>query len=161
MTGENPSEDVTVVINQIRRLERGLRLLAREVESSTGASAAQLFVLQQLAAGAPLSLRELSARTFTDPSSVSTVVERLVGAGLVSREAAASDRRRAEVRITSLGRKALAASPPPPAQRLVEAIGALSPTTRHELAAALGRLNRALGFDAGSAKMLFEESGDH
>jgi DNA-binding MarR family transcriptional regulator len=145
------------VIDHIRRLERGLRLIARDVEASTGASAAQLFALEQLAAGGPLALQELAARTLTDRSSVSVVVDRLVSAGLAARSTSRVDRRRAEVRITAAGRRALAAAPTPPTQRLLAAVGTLSPSARRALGAGLGRLNAALGFDEPRPSMLFEE----
>jgi DNA-binding MarR family transcriptional regulator len=150
---------VSVVINHLRRLERGLRLLAREIEASTGASAAQLFVLEQLADGAGLSLGELAARTLTDRSSVSAVVDRLVSAKLVSRGESIRDRRRADIRITRAGRRALAVAPPAPTRRLIDAVASLPAHTRRQLATSLGHLNHALGFESTRPRMLFEESG--
>lgn len=152
-------EDVSTVVDHVRRLERGLRLLAREIEATTGASAAQLFVLEQLADGAGRSLGELAVRTLTDRSSVSAVVDRLVVSQLASRGQASQDRRRAVVRITEAGRRALAAAPMAPARRLIEAVAGLPIRTRRELATALGHLNVVLGFDKTRPKMLFEESG--
>ena len=150
---------MSVVVDHLRRLERGLRLLAREIEASTGASAAQLFVLEQLADGAGLSLGELASRTLTDRSSVSAVVERLVAAKLVSRGESSRDRRRADVRITRAGRRALALAPPAPTRRLIDAVASLPARTRRQLATTLGQLNLALGFESNRPRMLFEEAG--
>ena len=88
------------VLTGIRRLERGLRLAARTAERATALSAAQLFVLEKLAEAEASSIADLAARTHTDRSSVSAVIERLASAGLVRRSAAFQDRRRTEIRIT-------------------------------------------------------------
>ena len=139
-------------------MERGLRVIARAIEQAAGTSAAQLFVLEQLSDGRAMSLTELAALTFTDRSSVSEVVNRLVDAGLATREVARSDRRRAAVRITASGRRALARAPTTPARRLIDAVGGLPPRVRRELASSLGHLNTALRFDADRPHMLFEET---
>jgi DNA-binding MarR family transcriptional regulator len=146
---------VTGVLDGVRRLERGLRVAARQVERETGLSAAQLFVLEQLRIEEPLSVNELARQTFTDRSSVSVVVERLESAGLVTRRSAARDRRRAEVRITRKGRGVLARAPLPPTHLLVDALRRLRPSAVTRLAALLAQLNRELGFE--DAHMLFED----
>jgi DNA-binding MarR family transcriptional regulator len=152
-----PPPEVVEAINHARRLERGLRLAARQVESRAGASAAQLFVLRQLADGAALSLRDLTSRTLTDRTSVSEVVDRLLSRRLVIRGVSPTDRRRAEIRITGSGRRVLATAPTTPAQLLIEAVTGLPRATRRALATALGQLNEALGFAADRPRMLFEE----
>src|SRR4051812_19869984 len=73
------------VLDAIRRIVRALRESSRATEQSVGIGAAQLFVLQRLAAAPGLSLNELAARTFTHQSSVSVVVSRLVERGLLTR----------------------------------------------------------------------------
>lgn len=155
-----PPPEVVEAINHARRLERGLRLTARQVERRAGASAAQLFVLRQLADGAALSLRDLTTRTLTDRTTVSEVVDRLLSRRLVIRGVSSTDRRRAEIRITTGGRRVLAAAPTTPAQLLIEAVTALPRATRRALATALRQLNEALGFAADRPRMLFEEDRD-
>ncbi|HYC50358.1 MAG TPA: MarR family transcriptional regulator [Gemmatimonadaceae bacterium] len=144
---------VALVLDGVRRLDRGLRLAARHVERETGLSAAQLFVLEHLRDGAALSLNELASRTFTDRSSVSVVVDRLADAGLVTRETDPDDRRRARVRITARGRATLDRAPAAPTDQLLQAVATLPPTTVKTLGASLARLNDALGFT--DADMLF------
>lgn len=155
--GPGSAGDVAEVVRQVRRLDRGLRLAAREVESVLGASAAQLFVLEQLAAMPAASIGELADRTMTDRSSVSTVVDRLAARGLVARRPSAADRRRAEVRVTAAGRALLARAPKPPTARLIEALKVLSPGDAAQLAATLSRLNDALGLDVAAAPLLFSD----
>ena len=140
------TDATTVVLNGIRRLDRGLRVAAREVQRATGLSAAQLFVLEQLVKAPGASLNELAALTLTDRSSVSVVVDRLVAAGLASRGTARDDRRRAEVRITPAGRAILHRAPPAPTDLLLSGMKQLSRESLTRLGTTLSELNEALGF---------------
>ena len=63
-------EEATQVLNSLRRIVQGLRMTAHSVEWRLGITGAQLFVLRELAEAPGLSIRRLSERTYTDPSSV-------------------------------------------------------------------------------------------
>lgn len=143
------------MLNGVRRLDRGLRLAAREVERGTGMSAAQLFVLEQLAREPAASIGQLASRTLTDRSSVSVIVDRLVAARLVTRAKATGDRRRAEVRITRAGRDVLDRAPTPPGHLLLSALKRMPTSAVQDLGAALRLLNAELGFE--EATLLFED----
>lgn len=147
-----------VVVNGIRRLERGLRIAARNVQRATGLSAAQLFALVQLVKAPGASLNELAALTMTDRSSVSVVVDRLVASGLATRSPAHDDRRRAEIRITAAGRAILRRAPPAPTDLLLAGLKHLSRRNQEQLGVTLNALNEALGFH--EAEMLFATDSD-
>lgn len=144
-------------VTSIRRLVRVLRVAAHRTHATTGISAAQLFVLQQLGAAATLSLNELAARTFTDRSSVAAVVDRLHAEGLVDRAVDAADRRRAAVRITAKGRRVLDGAADAPTTLLISALATLAPAQRAALATSLEQLIVALGASDGPAPMLFAD----
>lgn len=146
------------VLTGVRRLERGLRLAAREAERKTGVSAAQLFVLEKLAAAPASSIADLAARTHTDRSSVSVIVDRLAVAGLVKRTASPDDRRRSETTITARGRAMLARAPLSPTATLVHAVKRLPRAKVRQLAFALAALNEELGYS--DAAMLFADGAD-
>ena len=146
------------VLAGVRRLERGLRLAAREGERATGVSAAQLFCLEKLVAGPATSITDLAARTLTDRSSVSVVVDRLDGAGLVKRSPARDDRRRTEISITKRGLAVLAGAPLSPTAALVRALERLAPRSVRQLGVTLAALNDELGYT--DAAMLFEEPAE-
>src|SRR3954464_12110983 len=99
-------------MNAIRSVVRALRLNTRSIEGKLGISLAQLFVLQQLADKPAESLNELAERTATHQRPVSVVVRRLVDRGFVTREAAASDRRRVQIALTPAGEHILRGAPP-------------------------------------------------
>src|SRR3954466_8961902 len=106
------ARDAARAMNVIRSIVRAGRINTRAIELKIGISLAQLFVLQQLAIKPAESLNELAERTATHQSSVSVVVRRLVDAGLVTREAAASDRRRVQIALTPAGEHILRDAPP-------------------------------------------------
>lgn len=151
--------DVGRAVDCVRRLVRGLRLAEQRTRMEAGLSAAQLFVLAELAHSSAASLGDLADRTMTDRSSVAAVVERLEEAGLVEAQRAEDDRRRVHVRLTSAGRRRLASSAPAPTVLLVDALeslpsGEVAGLTRH-----LTVLLDAMGLAGEPATMLFEEPG--
>lgn len=145
------------VLDSIRRIVRLLREGSRDSEDAVGLSAAQLFVLQKLDAGEPLSLNELAARTLTHQSSVSVVVSRLVERGLVLRRPSANDARRLELLPTKRGLALRDRAPAPEQNRVIAAVEALTPQQQRTLAEGLDRLVRALGIDERAAPMLFDD----
>ena len=138
-------DDIRGVMDSFRRIVRALRLSDRHTDRQLGIGVAQLFVLQQLADGQARSMSQLAEGTHTDPSSVSVVVRRLIGRGLVGRRAPAKDSRRAEISLTAEGREVLRRAPPSPQQLLVAALEALPATRRRELADTLARVVATLG----------------
>jgi DNA-binding MarR family transcriptional regulator len=144
------------VLNGFRRILRALRIASGETQASVGLSAAQLFVLGQLANADVLSVKELAERTLTDRSSVAAVIERLVERGLAARSRAADDRRRAAIHITPAGRKLMRSAPAAPTKRLIDGLAVLDSGELEEFARLMSRLVRAMGLEAAPATMLFE-----
>jgi DNA-binding MarR family transcriptional regulator len=145
------------ILDAVRRLVRQLRLSDREAQLRVGLSAAQLYALSELGKTPAISLGELAERTHTDQSSVSTVVARLVDAGLVQRERAGEDARRLELSLTRAGRAALQKAPPVAQEALVDAIGRLPAAERKHFAETFERLLGGMGADTARPPMLFEE----
>jgi DNA-binding MarR family transcriptional regulator len=144
------------VLDAIRLIVRALRESSRGAERAVGIGAAQLFVLQRLAAEPALSLNELAARTFTHQSSVSVVVTRLVERGLVTRARGDDDARRLSLSATAAGRALLARAPAAAQDRLVAGLSLLGPTSRRQLARLLGRLVDLMALPDRHPPMFFE-----
>jgi DNA-binding MarR family transcriptional regulator len=153
------SSDVRIAIDAFRRIVQALRTSSREAERRVGISAAQLFALHQLAGRAGASINDLAALTFTDQSSVSVVVKRLVERRLVIRRAAAGDRRRVRLEITPTGRAVLRSAPEPVQERLIAAINAFRPRQRALLANTLGAIAAAVAEGKERPTMFFEDGG--
>jgi DNA-binding MarR family transcriptional regulator len=150
-------DDGMRILNSIRQLVRALRLFDREAQSKYGVTAAQMFVLHAIDQEEGLSLNALAARTATDQSSASVVVQRLVEGGYVLRTAQAADRRRIELRLTPKGRSVIRKAPPPAQQKILAIVAAMPPRDRKELAALLEGFVGAFGVRGRKAPMLFED----
>jgi DNA-binding MarR family transcriptional regulator len=137
-----------------------LRVSSRAAEREVGVSAAQLFVLEKLAdAKQPLSVGELAERTLTHQSSVSVVVQKLERAELVSRGKSSDDGRRVELSLTPKARTLLRRAPKAAQHQIIEAINALAPPKRRQLASLLGAVAMAVAPDEHPA-MLFEDPSE-
>src|SRR6267378_7671304 len=79
--------DAARALNALRRMVRGIRSAAERVERDLRISAAQLFVLSELAHVPDQSVKDLAAVTMTTHSTVSHVVSQLISKRLVIRTA--------------------------------------------------------------------------
>lgn len=147
-------------IDAIRRIVRALRTSGGLAERRLGLSAAQIFVLQQLASKPEQSVSELMQRTLTSQSSVSEVVARLVAQGMVTRRRSSDDGRRAVLALTPRGRSALRSAPKSAQGRLIAGLKLLPPTHRGRLAMLLEKWLAAAGIGRTPATMFFEDSLD-
>jgi DNA-binding MarR family transcriptional regulator len=150
--------DVTSVVDSLRRIVRALHRSHRLAEQRWQLSAAQLLVLQRLAEARSLSVNELADRTFTHQSTVSVVVTRLVGRGLVRRTRADDDARRAELALTASGRLLLQRAMSSALAQLIDALAAMPTSRLRIIGSSLGGIVDALGVAGEPAGMFFEES---
>ena len=150
------SRDAASVMVALRRIVRLFRLADREAESQYGLSAAQVFVLHVLLQEPAMSLAEVAARTMTDQSSVSTVVAKLVDKKLVSKKPA-TDRRRAELRLTAKGERIVRTAPRLPQVIALDVIAAMPPKQRAQLVRSFESFASAIGANEMAPRMLFED----
>jgi len=92
---------------------RLLSMAARLVEGAwsqrlaeQGLTHAGLLAIHELHPGTALPVQELAARTQVTPQTMTRTLDRLERDGLVTRDRAADDRRRVEVRLTPVGHRA-------------------------------------------------------
>lgn len=148
--------DAAVVMDSLRRVVQALRSMGRTPAPGPRVTAAQLFVLSQIAAQPGQSLVELAGRTLTRESSVSEVVARLVRRGLVERRTAALDRRRLVLTLTPMGERIVATASGTVQERLVAGLRALPDETRRALADGFHAWLEASGLRDAPAPMFFE-----
>ena len=158
-TNISVATDIRATMDALRCLIQALRVSARALEQHHGISGAQLFVLQQLAAGEALSVGALAERTFTHQSSVSVVVSRLAKRGLVRRRSGADDARRTDVTLTARGRGLLDRAPEVPQQRLIASLQRLQTGERRAVARGLAALVQHMGLRTGTPSLFFEDGG--
>jgi DNA-binding MarR family transcriptional regulator len=149
--------DVSRAINALRRMVRGLRTAAETVERGSRVSAAQLFVLSELAQVPDQSVKDLAAVTMTTHSTVSQVVGQLIANGLVTRSADTSDGRRSVLRLTRQGTNLVRKAPRAIQEDLIDGFGTLRPSERRGLASGLEKWLVASGLGGVPSTMLFEK----
>ena len=149
--------EVARAMNALRRMVRGLRAAAETVERDFKISAAQLFVLSELAQAPAQSVKDLAQVTMTTHSTVSQVVSQLLAKGLISRSMDPDDARRSVLRPTRQGVSLLRRSPRAIQQDLIEGFSALRPTERRNLARGLEKWLETSGLGAVPSAMLFEK----
>jgi len=97
-------EKITKVASSFRQINNLYFSLLQSNSESSDITVMQFYVLSALAEQPDLSLGELAEMLYTGSSTISGVVDRLVKAGLVTRERSVNDRRILFTRLTSLGR---------------------------------------------------------
>lgn len=148
--------DATRAMDALRRLVRALHVSTRALEHEFGLSAAQLFVLRQLAATPRASLGDVAARAHTSPSSASAVVAVLVRRGLVARGRASDDRRRAELTLTARGRSTLVHAPVTVQEQLIAGFERLDAPGQRALTDGVEAWLVAAGLEDVPSMMFFE-----
>jgi DNA-binding MarR family transcriptional regulator len=139
-TRRRSDAELTALLDSTARLAMGLSRAERLAQERFGLSSAQLFILRLLAEAPAQSMNDLAARTGTHQSTVSVVVGRLVGRGLVARSTAAADGRRVTLALTPAGRALARGAPESAYSRLAEALRRLPQGERRVFARALSRL---------------------
>ena len=122
---------------------RLLRTLRREDDGS-GLSAPRLSALSVIVFAGPLSLAELAAAEQVRPPTMSRIVDALVAAGLVTREAAPNDRRSVRIAATGEGRRVMEAGRERRVRALVARLETLSGSERRALARGVELIERAI-----------------
>lgn len=121
-------------------LQAESRRLAREACARQGITATQLNVLKLLEGIGELSLSELSRQLAAKNSTVTGIIDRMAGAGLVAREQSAEDRRVWRIRATDKGRAIAARIDVAPWDLLRSALAALPADEQRALIAILTKL---------------------
>jgi DNA-binding MarR family transcriptional regulator len=125
--------EATMAMDSLRRFVRALRTQNEVTEREYGVTAAQLFVLRQIAASPAQTLGAVAERTAARQSSVSEVVSRLVSLGFVDRTTSTGDRRRVELSLTPAGERVVRDAPPTLQEQLLAGLESLSPEVRRSL----------------------------
>jgi DNA-binding MarR family transcriptional regulator len=148
--------ELSRALNALRRMVRGLRSAAETVERELNVSAAQLFILRELAQVPDQSVKDLAAVTMTTHSTVSQVVGQLLQKGLVTRTRDEGDGRRSVLRLTRQGASLVKRSPRAIQTDLIKGFGKLRGQERRGLASGLEKWLEASGLGSVPSSMLFE-----
>lgn len=148
--------DAQTIMDALRRIVQALRQSSIQNQQSANITGAQALVLKHVAAREGLSVNDLAGLTFTHQSSVSEVVSRLEGRGLLARVRAQDDGRRWELRLTEAGQAVAAHTVLTSQEKLMRALQDLPAPMVSHLAQGLDALIHAAGLSGEAPVMFFE-----
>ncbi len=131
----------------IRRILRATELYGRDLAREAGLTAVQFRVLQVVAEKGWSTATEISGRMGVSQATVTSLVDKLVQKGMVTRQRSERDRRQTDIMITDQGRATIQNAPDPLQQRYVRQFEALPDWEQSMLISALERVAGML--DAG------------
>ncbi len=99
------------ILVALRRIMRAIDLRSKALEKQVGLTVPQLLVLQVLNEADRLNVSEIANAVNLSQGTATSIVQRLVAKGLVSKQGSSSDRRMVMVALTARGKSKLAASP--------------------------------------------------
>lgn len=144
------------IMDALRRAVRALRAANTDAERKLGVSAAQVFVLREIADHPGGSLSDLANRIHAAQSSVSEVVTRLTELGLVEKKSSTADRRRIVIVLTPKGQQIVHAAGETVQERMIDALDAMNTSQRRALAEGFEAWLAAAHLADSPAPMLFE-----
>lgn len=136
------------VLVVLRRIIRAVDLQSRHVSRTVGLTIPQLIVLQAARDLGEVTSTTLSSHVSLSPATVTTILDKLEGRGLVERYRSASDRRVVHTRLTTQGLAALDKAPPLLQESFVQAFESLAADRQDALLAALDQIARMMDASA-------------
>ena len=125
------------LLRAIRRIIRAVDVQSKRVTRAAGLTIPQIVILQTLRERGAMSTGGLAAEISLSPPTVTTVLDRLEGRGLVQRTRKLEDRRVVLTELTPQGRAVLAQAPPLMHDGFLAAYAGMAPQAQDNLVAAL------------------------
>ncbi len=101
------------VLISIRQIIRATDLYSKQLSKTVGMTAPQLLILQSIQELGAVSISKLSAEVSLSQATVTTIIDRLEGRGLVARHRSTQDKRVVHATLTEHGVQMLEAAPKP------------------------------------------------
>lgn len=95
----------------LRKITRAIDLHSKRLARETGLTAPQLLVLQSVARTGRAKPSDIARQVHLSGATITSIVDRLVRAGLVSRERSAEDKRSVDVVLTDAGKASVETAP--------------------------------------------------
>ncbi|WP_134553529.1 MarR family winged helix-turn-helix transcriptional regulator, partial [Pseudomonas aeruginosa] len=124
------------IFRAIRRLQQAAEIHSKRLSRYGGLTPLQLLILHVLAVEGELTATQLAKLVSLSQASLSGVLDRLEGRGLLYRRRDEQDRRKSWLHLDPAGHEALAEAPPLLPEYVIERFAALPEWERHGLLAA-------------------------
>ena len=139
-----PTDDVaTEILRSIRQVVRGISIHSKLLQRDVGLTVPQVLCLRalfDLEGSGEITVAHISERVHLSPATVSRILDRLVGAGMVTRERGTVDRRRVSLALTPAGLERVQTLPLPLQETFVRRLGELPRDERLQLLTSLRRI---------------------
>jgi DNA-binding MarR family transcriptional regulator len=132
-------------LRALRRLLRATELGGKQLAAATGLTTSQLMVLQEIDRRGEIMPSAVANALQFSQATITTLVDRLVAQGLVTRQRSDLDKRRMLLRITGEGRSVLNRAPDMLQDRFGERYSSLPEWEQAMILAGLERLSELLG----------------
>ena len=144
------SEEKQVLV-ALRKIIRAMDLYSRRLRKTAGLTAPQLLVLQAIRDREGASISSLSETVSLSQATVTSIIDRLEGAGLVNRRRSQRDRRVVHAMLTAAGVSALESAPAALQAEFVDRFDSLDDWEKSAIIASLQRVAKLMdaeGIDA-------------
>lgn len=128
------------ILIALRRIIRAVDQHSRKLVSSHGLTGPQALLLTEIVRSAPLTGSELASRVSLSQATVTDVVKRLEGRGLLIKERSESDKRRINLHATEEGAALVRQSVPLLQERFQQRLDSLQDWERMQLLSSLQRI---------------------
>ena len=140
------AEDLTIAtLRALRRILRASELGNRNFAMATGLTPSQLLVLREIGERGETTPSELAAALHFGQATITTIVDRLEGLALVTRQRGEQDKRRVHLTVTAAGERAIEQAPDMLQARFATTFAALPSWEQAMILAGVERLADILG----------------
>jgi len=128
------------VLIALRRLMRATDLHSRELVRTSGLTTPQLLLLQSIKSSGEVSIGALSEDVNLSQATVTSILDRLVQRGFVTRARSTHDKRKVHAYLTDAGRQAIKKAPVPLQENFMKQFSELEEWEQNMIIASLQRL---------------------
>ncbi|WP_169570282.1 MarR family winged helix-turn-helix transcriptional regulator [Sneathiella limimaris] len=129
----------------LRQIMRATDLSGRSLARETGLSTSQLLAMQALKSGDEMTAGAIAKEVNLSQATISSLIDKLEGRGLVMRERGSTDKRKVYVVLTHAGEELLSQAPTALQDRFSEKFEELEDWEQGMIAAAMGRVASMMG----------------
>ena len=134
-----------LTLQALRRILRATEIGSRKLATTTGLTPSQMLVLREIEARDQSTPSAIAAALKFSQATITNVVDRLVGSGLVTRTRSDRDKRQSILSLTVKGREALACAPDMLQSQFTDRFSALAAWEQAMILATLEKLSLILG----------------
>ena len=144
-------------MQSLRRIFKAIEDYSHEVSSSFGITGPQLWALKTISQSTRLTIGHLSEKMYLHPSTVTGVIDRLEGKGLVKRSRDSIDRRVVTLDLTTDGKELVKRAPNPVQGKMIYGLRKLKRDELHAIYESVRKLTEIVEAERVKATFFFDK----